>query len=111
MGILRSSKLVPGKKPHVRVEFKLDVSDRNPIHHFFDAIDAIICWSVGKTGDIYEETSAGVGELRKRAQSVLTPPIDTHEIVYELDDGSKRVIPVLQVSALFPQQARRRTRR
>ena len=96
------------KKALVRVEFKLDVSAGNPIHHFFDAIDILICWQVIKGGDIYEETSAGLGKLRKRAKPVLSPAIDTYEIIYSGDTG-ERVIPVLEVSALFPQpQASRR---
>jgi hypothetical protein len=109
IGKLREPKLLGEKKPHVRVEFKLEVSANNPIHHFFEAIDVIICWSVGRVGDIYEESSAGIGKLRKRSKSVLVPPLDTHEIVYELNGGD-RVIPVLELSSLFPPSTGRRKR-
>jgi hypothetical protein len=60
-------------------------------------------------GDIYEESSAGIGKLRKRSKSVLVPPLDTHEIVYELNGGD-RVIPVLELSSLFPPSTGRRKR-
>jgi Histidine kinase-, DNA gyrase B-, and HSP90-like ATPase len=109
IGKLREPKLIHERKPHVRVEFKLEVSANNPIHHFFEAIDVIICWSVGRGGDVYEESSAGIGKLRKRAKSVLVPPLDTHEIVSEVN-GAERVIPVLELSSLFPQPTGRRKR-
>jgi hypothetical protein len=107
IGELRAFKLLAEKKALVRVEFKLEVSKENPIHHFFDAIDIIICWQVGRGGLIFEETSVGAGTLQKRAKPVLSPPIDTHEIVYESERG-ERVIPVIEVSALFPQHSKRR---
>ncbi|CAN97114.1 ATP binding protein [Sorangium cellulosum So ce56] len=109
IGKLREPRLLSDKKAHVRVEFKLDVSANNPIHHFFEAIDVIICWSVGRVGDIYEESSAGIGKLRKRAKSALVPPLDTHEIVHEVN-GRERVIPILELSSLFPPTAGRRKR-
>ncbi|MDI3287128.1 ATP-binding protein [Polyangium sp. 15x6] len=109
IGKLRDSKLLTERRPLVRVEFKLEVAADNPIHHFFDAIDVIICWSVGKEGDIFEESSYGGGKLRKRKKPVLTPPIDTYEIVYD-DDGKERVIPVIEIAALFPQTAGKKKR-
>lgn len=42
-------------------------------------------------------------------KSVLVPPIDTHEIVYDAD-GRDRVIPVLELAALFPQSSTRKKR-
>ena len=101
IGKLREPKLIGERRPLVRVEFKLEVAADNPIHHFFDAIDVIICWNVGKVGDVFEESSYGSGKLRKRAKPSLVPPVDTHEIVYE-DDGKERVIPIVEISALFP---------
>jgi hypothetical protein len=109
IGKLREPRLLGEKKPHVRVEFKLEVSANNPIHHFFDAIDVILCWSVGRGGDIYEESSAGIGRLQKRAKSVLTPPLDTHEIVYSANGGD-RVIPILELSSLFQTPGSRKKR-
>jgi hypothetical protein len=102
-----ASKLLAERRALIRIEFKLEVSKDNPIHHFFDAIDLIICWQVGKGGTIYEETSAEAGTLRKRAKPVLSPPIDTYEIVCQSDSG-ERVIPIIEVSALFPQPGKRR---
>lgn len=107
IGKLREPKLLSERRPLVRVEFKLDVAADNPIHHFFDAIDVIICWSVGKVGDIYEESSSAQGKLRKKASPVLKPSIDTHEITYKEGD-KERVIPVLEIAALFPQTTGRR---
>ncbi|EYF08157.1 ATP-binding protein [Chondromyces apiculatus] len=107
IGKLREPKLLAERRPFVRMEFKLEVSADNPIHHFFDAIDVIVCWAVGKQGDIFEESSYGAGKLQKRPMSVLTPPIDTHEIIYE-DAGRRRVIPVLEISELFPKTGGRR---
>lgn len=109
IGKLREPKLLGDRRPFVRVEFKLEVAADNPIHHFFDAIDVIICWSVGKRGDIYEESSYGAGKLDRRAKPVLSPPIDTHEITYD-DGGKTRTIPVLEISALFPQTVGRKRR-
>lgn len=49
------------------------------------------------------------GKLDRRAKPVLSPPIDTHEITYD-DGGKTRTIPVLELSALFPQAAGRKRR-
>lgn len=107
---VREPRLLHERKALARVEFKLEVSVNNPIHHFFDAIDIIVCWRVGKQGDIFEESSLGEGELRERAKPVLSPPIDTHEIVYQ-DGGKERIIPVIEIAALFPQPLARGKRR
>jgi hypothetical protein len=109
IGKLREPKLLGERRAFVRVEFKLEVAADNPIHHFFDAIDVIICWSVGKVGDIFEESSYGNGRLRKRPKPLLASAIDTHEISYE-DEGKERVIPVLEISALFPHPIARKKR-
>jgi Histidine kinase-, DNA gyrase B-, and HSP90-like ATPase len=107
IGKLREPKLLAERRPLVRVEFKLEVAADNPIHHFFDAIDVIICWSVRKKGDIYEESSATLGKLDPKASPSLTPPIDTYEITYQ-DGDKKRVIPVIELAALFPQATGRK---
>lgn len=99
IAVVRSPKLVG--KSLARVEFKLRVEAGSPLHHYFDAIDLVTCWEVGKVGDIYEETSAGIGKLRKRTKPVLEPALDTHEIVYTDHSGKTRTIPVLSVGALF----------
>lgn len=107
IGMLRAPALISERRAHIRVELKLEVVAGNPIHHFFDAIDVIICWSVGRRGDIYEESSATLGRLDKRTKSVLSPPIDTYEITYAAE-GKSRTIPILEISALFPQTTLRR---
>ena len=111
IGLLRSPSLVSPRTAHARVEFKYELSEGNPIDHYFDAIDAIICWRVVRPGDLYEEGSMSetVGKLRRRKKSVLTPPFDTFEIVYPVDDQAERVIPVLEVSALWKPDSPRRS--
>lgn len=101
IGILREPKLLPDVGPQVRVELKYEVRAGHPIHHFFDAIDVIVCWSVERVGDIYEETSAAQGRLQRRKDKVLASGLDTHEIVYEQEGGAARTIPILQLSTLF----------
>jgi hypothetical protein len=102
IALLRFPKLIGPKVVHARVEFKYEVSAQNPIDHFFQAIDVIVCWKVGKLGEIYEQTSDELyGELRRRKTPILSPAMDTHEIVYMDEGEQQRVIPVLQVSSLF----------
>jgi hypothetical protein len=100
IALLRHDALVSPRTTHVRVEFKHLVSAHTPIDHFFDAIDIIVCWKVDRIGDIYEQNSGGRGSLRRRPAPILTPPIDTYEIEYT-EGMAKRVIPVLEISALF----------
>lgn len=84
-----------------RVEFKFEVSAGHSLDHFFKAIDAVVCWKVGKPGKLFEQNAGETtGQLQKRKKSVLTPALDTYEIEYE-EDGKKRNIPVLEVSMLF----------
>lgn len=103
IGLLRVPQLVVPRCAHARVEFKYELSEGNPIDHYFDAIDVIICWRVIRPGAIYEEGSMSetVGRLRKRKKPVLSPAFDTFEIAYDADGGGERVIPVLEVCALF----------
>lgn len=109
IGILREPSLLNTARAQVRVELKHEVRAGYPIHHFFDAIDIIICWSVDRIGDIYEETSATQGSLRRRKTPTLVSGLDTHEIEYE-KDGSARIIPVLQLSSLFGKPRTRKRR-
>lgn len=101
IALLRSPSLISPKTTHVRVEFKYEVAAQNPIDHFFQAIDVIVCWKVGRVGTIYEQTSDDTtGQLKRRVNSILNPPIDTHEITYQ-DSGATRIIPVLEIFSLF----------
>ena len=99
---IRNTSLISPKNVHGRIEFKYEVSANYAIDHFFEAIDAVICWRVDRTGPIYEESSSGdtIGHLRPRRTPLLNPPIDTHEIAYDSGKG-KRIIPVLQIAELF----------
>lgn len=103
IGLCHERKLCPEGGPTFRVEFKYEVEARQPIGHYFAAIDVLICWRVRATGSIYEANSSGQGELRKRARPVLAAKFDTYEIVHE-QDGAPRVIPVLELRALFPKR-------
>lgn len=105
IGQLRYPKLVNPPAIHARIEFKHIISANNPIDHYFDAIDLIICWKVERPrGNIYEESSSGdtIGILRPRVKTTLRAGLDTHEIMYEQAGGKERVIPILQLKTLFP---------
>lgn len=95
---------------YARVEFKYQVASGLPLDHFFDAIDLVVCWQVGGTGDLFELTGAKNARLRMRATSVLNPAVDTHEIFVDGPDGG-RVIPVLQVRKYFEAERPLVTRR
>ncbi|WP_404364852.1 hypothetical protein ACIHQR_31725 [Corallococcus coralloides] len=111
IALLRAPKLVAAKGAHVRVEFKYEISAQNPIDHFFQAIDVIVCWKIGKLGEIFEQTSDELyGELRRKKTPVLSPPMDTHEIAYTEENGTTRIIPVIQVSSLFQKKSPERKR-
>lgn len=102
IALLRDKALVPdAPSALVRVELKNALQANNSLQHFFEAIDAVICWKVASTGDIFERESAGeTGLLRKRVKPVLSVPIDTHEIEHD-SKGVKRVIPVIELSRLW----------
>lgn len=103
IALLREPELVSPRAAHVRVEFKLEVSANHSIKHFFEAIDVLVCWRVGRTGPLYEHDSNGVvGTLGRRRKAVLASAMDTHEVAYEPAGGQRRVVPVLELSALFP---------
>ena len=92
-----------------RVEFKFEVAPDTSLDHFFKAIDAVVCWRVSKPGRVFEQTAGETtGQLQKRKKSVLSPALDTYEIEYE-EDGKRRVIPVLEVSVLFPKLRPKKT--
>lgn len=110
VALLREPSLVASRPSHARVEFKREVSANNSIKHFFEAIDVILCWRVGRTGPIYEHDAGGtVGTLRKRKLPVLESAMDTFEIEYESRHGERRVIPVLELSALFQKDAKKKS--
>lgn len=90
-----------------RVEFKNEIMANRTIDHYFDAIDAFVCWKVGLVGAIREGgDSTGQGTLRKRTP-VTACGADTHEVEYVNAKGDKRVIPVLAVETLFAGKKKR----
>ncbi|WP_437718058.1 ATP-binding protein [Sorangium sp. So ce448] len=105
-----AQQLITPKTTLARVEFKFDVSAGNPLDHFFKAIDAVVCWKVLRPGPIFEQIAGDTtGLLQRRKKPLLSPPVDTYEIEYEVD-GKRRVIPVLEVSTLFEQSSRAKKR-
>lgn len=113
IALLREKALVPstpGGAPFIRLELKNAVSANTSLPHFFEAIDCVLCWRVDRTGDIFERDGQGdAGTLRKRAAPVLTPALDTYEIEHD-HKGGKRIIPVLELSRLWPPTRRGRGR-
>ncbi len=59
IALLRGRDLVRPRAAHVRVEFKLEVSAQHSIKHFFEAIDALVCWRVGGRGRSTSTTPTG----------------------------------------------------
>lgn len=112
IALLREKSLVPaaaGATPFIRLELKNVVTANTSLQHFFEAIDCVLCWRVDRTGDIFERDSQGdVGKLRPRTP-VLTPGLDTFEIEHE-HRGTKRVIPVLELSRLWRANKKPRAR-
>lgn len=86
----------------IRVEFKYVVEPDVALDHFFDAIDAVLCWEVRATGKIQDCGDAPTtGDLARRKKPLLPSRMDTHEIVYETAKKERRVLPVLCVKPLF----------
>jgi len=85
-----------------RVEFKYALHGNRAIGHFFEAIDAIICWEVTSTGNLPEAGDKPTGgTLRKRASPRTQSKLDTHEVEYTDSKGNTKIIPVLALSRLF----------
>lgn len=95
-------KLISPAKSIARVEFKYQIQGNRAVGHFFDAIDAFVCWSVPSTGEVPEAGDAPQsGTLRKRAKPILESGIDAYEIEYTDAKGQVRVLPVLVLDRLF----------
>jgi hypothetical protein len=95
-------KMFPTKVAYARVEFKFMVRANVAIGHFFDAIDALICWSVAGTGPLPEAGDGPVtGMLRKRKAPRLASKLDAYEVEYTDDKGVVRILPVLVLGRLF----------
>ncbi|WP_224372707.1 ATP-binding protein [Hyalangium versicolor] len=99
------TKLFDSPKANARVEFKLSMQGNRAVNHFFDAIDAFICWSVSSTGELPEAGDAPrSGTLRKRAKPLLDSGLDAYEVEYDDPKGQKRKLPVLVLDRLFASQ-------
>lgn len=100
----------PRQLATARVEFKHTVTGNRAIFHYFDAIDALICWRVEREGETYEDSDVPLrGTLQKR-KPLSTSGIDTYEIAYTNTKNESRVIPVLTLQALFAKPKARRKR-
>lgn len=100
---VQDAALFPSPIAYARVEFKQTVRANVAIGHFFDAIDAIVCWTVsGGSGALPEAGDTPLpGQLDKRAHPRLPSKLDTHEVTYQDEHGKKRVIPVLVLRRAF----------
>ncbi|MFY2560215.1 hypothetical protein ACN469_21575 [Corallococcus terminator] len=95
-------KLFDPPRACARVELKFTLQGSRAINHFFDAIDAFICWSVSSTGELPEAGDAPrSGTLRKRAKPLLASGLDAYEVEYSDPKGNARILPVLVLDRLF----------
>lgn len=107
---VRDARLFNRQVPTARVEFKYIVWANRAIGHYFDAIDAVICWRVELIGTIREGSDVPIeGTLRKR-QAVLDSGLDSHEIEYTTSKGETRILPVLTIQTLFAKPRPKRKR-
>lgn len=89
-----------------RLELKYTIEPDVALDHFFDAIDAVLCWDVKATGKIDDCGDAPLtGDLVRRKKPLLSSKMDTHEIIYETAKKVRRVIPILCVKPLFAAKA------
>jgi hypothetical protein len=99
---VRDRKLFDPPIPYARVEFKYQLQGNRAIGHFFDAIDAIVCWTVTSPGPLPEAgDTPQMGELSKRAKPRSTSGLDTYEVEYTDAKGKPRLIPVLVLDRIF----------
>ncbi|WP_224245547.1 ATP-binding protein [Hyalangium gracile] len=95
-------KLFEPQKACARVEFKFTLQGNRAVNHFFDAIDAFICWSVLSTGELPEAGDAPrSGTLRKRTKPLLASGLDAYELEYIDPKGASRTLPVIVLDRLF----------
>jgi hypothetical protein len=103
-------KLFDPPKANARVEFKYQIQGNRAVGHFFDAIDAFVCWSVPSSGDLPEAgDNPSSGTLQKRVKPVLASGLDAYEVEYVDPKGQKRVLPVLVLEKLFARKPGRKS--
>ncbi len=104
-------KLFDPPKAYARLEFKYQLQGNRAVGHFFDAIDAFICWSVPSSGSLPEAgDDPFTGTLRKRAKPRLASGLDAYEVEYTDAKGQVRVLPVLVLERVFA-RAKKATRK
>ena len=94
---------------YARVEFKYVLQPNRAIGHFFDAIDAFICWSVSGVGELLEASDAPevVGKLRKRKPPRLASGIDAYEVEAINAKNESRILPVFTLISCSRKSRRR----
>ncbi len=104
-------KLFDTPRAYARVEFKYQIQGNRALGHFFEAIDAIICWNVPSSGDLPEAgDNPNTGTLRKRLKPRLASKLDAYEVEYTDAKNVVKILPVLVLERLFA-IARKRTSR
>lgn len=94
--------LFDSPKAYARVEFKYQIQGNRAINHFFDAIDAFVCWSASGSGELPEAgDNPSSGTLQKRAKPRLAAGLDAYEVDYTDAKGQRRVLPVIVLEKLF----------
>lgn len=89
-----------------RVEFKNVLKGNEESGHFFDAIDAFICWKVEMEGMLHEGGDSELsGQLRKRKAPRTSSRLDLYEVEYMTAKNETRIIPVLTLETLFKKSA------
>lgn len=102
IALVRDRKLFDPPIPYARVELKYQLQGQREIGHFFDAIDAIVCWTVTAPGPLPEAgDTPQIGELRKRPKPRLASGLDSHEVEYTDSKGKSRIIPVIVLERAF----------
>jgi hypothetical protein len=105
-------RLFDSPRAYARVEFKYLVQGNRALGHFFEAIDAIICWSVPSSGDLPEAGDNPLtGTLQKRTKPRLPSKLDAYEVVYTDSKGTNKVLPVIVLDRLFAHSRRSSSRK
>lgn len=106
---VRAPEIFDKAPPYARVEFKHILRANRAIGHFFDAIDAFICWSseVGPLPEAGDSPTPG-GEIRPRKPPRHVSGCDTHQVETTDANGVKRILPVLTLEKLFPSRKKGR---
>jgi hypothetical protein len=101
-------KLFDSPKAYARLEFKYQLQGNRAVGHFFDAIDAFVCWNVPSSGPLPEAgDDPFTGTLRKRVKPRLSSGLDAYEVEYVDSKDQPRVLPVLVLERAFSRAKKR----